>query len=263
MRIFRALAPILLFAACEGQRTPQLVKQYLKDVYTIERWYIENVPIFRDFTSRKKEARLRRHLIGDHRRVIKGIAERYGVQPYRNTGQITADVKAGKLVSIDGDTDQLYYFHNVKKDYRYLVPLAKKGLQLLAKRFNENLQKRKKGLPPVKLAVSSVIRPVDYQKELFDRAFVSTHSFGTTFDIFFEDFMVSLPLPKDLKKGEKEVMKKMRRRFGFLLGDALRRQFHAVLMQTLLELQEEKKLYAIIELNNRCYHVTILESVET
>jgi len=234
------------------------IKTYIDNAYRIERQYIETTPIYRDFTSAAKESKLRRHLIAAHRKRIHEIAERYGIDPFHTSEDIVKAFKDKKLVSIDLDKPKLYYFHNVRKQYRYVTPLTKKGLETLTRRFQANLQKRKKGVRPVKLAISSVIRPVDYQKKLFNRAFVSTHSYGTTFDIFFEDFMVDLPEKTKLGKRDPEIEKKIRRRLMLLMGDALRRQFHAVLMETLMQLQDEGLLYAILEKNNRCYHVTIL-----
>ena len=55
-----------------------------------------------------------------------------------------------------------------------------------------------------------------------------------------------------------EAVDAVRRQLGFLMGRARRRQFQAILADTILQLQTEGRLYAIWERNQRCYHVTIL-----
>ncbi len=230
---------------------------YLQEVYRIERNFVENIPIYEDFATPEKERALRRYLLLDHLR----IAKQYGISPVRNEGAIMKLIKAGKLKGLMSEDKRLYYFYNVRERYRYLTPLAYGGLQKLTERFQENLKKRKE-LPSVKIAISSVLRPLTYQKNLMERnvnaTIVSTHSYGTSFDVFFDDYYVSLPQPKSSSQLSSTILQELRRRFGFLLGDSLRRQFRSVLMETLLQLQEEGVLYAILERRQRCYHVTIL-----
>jgi len=118
-------------------------------------------------------------------------------------------------------------------------------------------------LPPVKLAISSALRPISYQKGLtkknINATIESTHTYGISFDIFFDDYYISFPEPTTSNNVSRELQEKFRTRFGFLTGDALRRQFHSVLMETLIELQDEGMIYAILERKQHCYHVTILK----
>ncbi len=141
-----------------------------------------------------------------------------------------------------------------------MTPKALKGLNKIVTRFQKNIRKRIKNAPAVKVAISSVIRTTKYQKKLFGVEFVSTHSYGSTFDIFFDDYFVQLPESKLLANNQtfKTIQKKMDKKFGFLLGDALRQQFRSILMETLIQLQNEGVLYAILEKRQRCYHITIL-----
>jgi hypothetical protein len=233
------------------------IRSYLQEVYRIERNFVENIPIYEDFATPEKEGALRRYLLPDHLR----IAKRYGVSPVQNEGEIMKLTETGKLKGLMSKDKRLYYFYNVREKYRYLTPLAGRGLQKLTERFQENLKKRKE-LPSVKIAISSVLRPLPYQKGLTGRnvnaTIVSTHSYGTSFDIFFDDYYVNLPQPKSSSWLSSTILQELRRRLGFLLGDSLRRQFRSVLMETLLQLQEEGMLYAILERRQRCYHVTIL-----
>lgn len=227
---------------------------YMDTEYKIEREFIESIPVYRDFATPALESELRKYNLKDHAvEVVK-----HGIAPLKNLDDINVDIKNGTLVSIDSENDKNFYFHNVKKEFRYLTPQGKSGLETVAERFQTKLQGHKTGLPAVKFAVSSVIRTVDYQETIFGRKFVSEHSYGGCFDIFFDDYFVQMPVPGNTGKTEDKIRKALHGRIGFLMGDALREQFRTVLMETLLELQKEKKIYAFLEDDRRCYHITVL-----
>jgi len=230
------------------------VAAYQDMSYKIEREFIESIPVYRDYAAQPLVRELQKHDLAAHAsEVIK-----HGIAPLKNMDDINADIKNGKLVTLNSDDNQLFYFHNVQKEYRYLTPQGKSGLELVAERFQHKLHAHKQGLPAVKLAVSSVIRTVDYQEKIFGRKFVSTHSYGGCFDIFFDDYFVQLPSEKTKSGAEERIKKSLQGRTGFLLGDALREQFRTVLMETLLELQRENRIYAFLEDDRRCYHITVL-----
>jgi len=231
------------------------VKSYQDMVYTIERNFIENIPVYHDFAKPRMEQELMKFSLKEQG----AEAVKHGIKPLKNSDDINEAVKQGKLVSIDTGPEKLYYFHNVRREFRYLTPTAKDALELTAQRFQDKIEARKEGLPPVKLAVSSVIRTADHQEKIFGRKFVSIHSFGACFDIFFEDYYVQLPVPETEKGAQEEIRKSLHSRSGFLLGDALREQFKTVLMETLLELQREGRIYVFFEDDNRCYHITVLK----
>ncbi len=231
------------------------VKSYQDMVYAIERNFIENIPVYRDFAKPRMEQELMKFSLKEQGTA----AVKHGIKPLKNFDDIDLAVKEGKLVSIDTGPEKLYYFHNVRREFRYLTPTAKDALELTAQRFQDKIEARYKGHPPVKLAVSSVIRTVDHQEKIFGRKFVSIHSYGACFDIFFEDYYVQLPVPETEKGALEEIRKSLHSRTGFLLGDALREQFRTVLMEALLELQREGKIYVFFEDDNRCYHITVLK----
>ncbi len=234
------------------------VDRYLDRIHKIERGYIENLPVYRDFATPEKESRLRKHLLMDHI----AVAEASGIRPVRSAGELEELARRGILVAVPSDTESLHYFYNVRKEYRYLAPAAYRGLQEITERLQENIGRRTT-MPPVKIAVSSAIRPLDYQKNLMSKnpnaTLVSSHSYGVSFDIFFEDYYVSLPKGDAANGLSRLLTEKLNRKFGFLMGDALRRQFRAVLMETLLQLQDEGRIYAILERRQRCYHVTVIQ----
>ena len=142
-----------------------------------------------------------------------------------------------------------------------MTPGAFEGIKKIAERFQENINKRKE-LPPVKFAVSSAIRSSKYQKSLKNKntnaVIKSTHSTGVSLDIFYDDYFVKLTEYKGSSRTSQFVLDRLRNKFGFLLGDSLRRQFRTILLETLIQLQNEGWLYAILEQRQRCYHVTII-----
>jgi len=230
------------------------VEEYQKSSYNIERLFIENIPVYRDYAKPSMIAELQKFDLPKHAvEVVK-----HGTFPMKNPDDINKYVKEGKLVPLTSGSDSLYYFHNVQKESRYLTPKAKDGLDTVAERFQQKLKVHNAGLPVVKLAVSSVIRTVDYQEKIFGRKFVSLHSYGGCFDIFFEDYYIQLPEPEKSGGIYDRIKKSLHGRTGYLMGDALREQFRSVLMETLIELQREGILYAFLEDDRRCYHITIL-----
>lgn len=204
--------------------------------------------------------------------------------PVEDQAALARLVEDGRLVSVPNTADTSFFYYNVKDDHRYLTPGAKLGLEKIGERFNALLRERverKMGaersaeLPLVKFAVSSALRPASYQAGLRGRnanaSFVSSHSAGVSFDLFYDEYYVSLDLPGtgSLKPktgfdaaDQAELLDTagddLRRRLGYLQGASLRRQFRAMLTETLLQLQSEGWIYAILELNQRCYHVTVL-----
>lgn len=241
------------FAAREEARR---IAAYVEQAQAIEREFIETLPIYEDFANPAREAELRTYLLADHLR----IAEQFGVPPIERDADLDRLVQEGRLSAVPNTPETLYFYYNVPRKYRYLTPAAKAGLQTIAERFQQVLS-RKGVRPPVKFAISSALRPADYQERLRSRnanaSIVSTHSSGLSFDLFYDEYYVVMPEPP-AHIFNAAAMAELRQRLGYLMGASLRRQFHAALMQTLLELQREGKLYAILEKRQRCYHVTIL-----
>ena len=225
----------------------------------MERGYLEKIPIYTDYITPQKEKELRTYLLDHHLKAIEARQAR----PINNEREIQDRLKQKELSAIGEEFEELCFFYNVPKKYRYLSPHAKKVLWNLGQRFQKLL--REKGLyDKVRFAVSSTLRPREYQKELGSRnanaAIVSSHSYGESFDIFFDEFYVALEYLNEPEAATKEAKtifeQKLRRRLGFLMGQSLRRQFRSVLTEAILELQTEGQLYAILEKKQRCYHIT-------
>ncbi|MFW5808613.1 MAG: DUF5715 family protein [Spirochaetota bacterium] len=220
-------------------------------VYEIERTVTSSIPIYNDFRTAQTERTLRMFLYPYH----KEVALRYGV-PVGDDDSIQLLLADGKLVEVP--PTESYYYYGVPGQYRFLTPEAKSALGLVAERFQMKLAAYGITGVVVKFAVSSALRPNDYQEALMikNRNAVgeSTHSYGVSFDIFFDDFYVSIP--GDRWPLTAAYIGAIRPRIGFVLGDALRRQFRTVLAETVLELQSEGLLYVIHEYHQKVYHIT-------
>lgn len=227
--------------------------KFIEETYRFERNIIENYPIFSDWNKYNKIMQLRKYLYKYH---IK-IARKYGIGPISKDEKIEEYVKSGKLVEV-GKSD-FYYFYGVPKKYRFLTNDTKKAVEIVAEEFNKNIAKHAPGIK-VKIAVSSMLRPDKYQAVLSNTNVnaigESTHSYGVSFDIFYEDYYVYF---EESNGGdiEDQLYNKLRVRMGYVLGDSLRRQFSAILAETLLDLQNKGVIYAIWERNQRCFHVSI------
>ncbi|HRX16671.1 MAG TPA: DUF5715 family protein [Spirochaetota bacterium] len=225
--------------------------------YKVERSVVDNVPIYSDYANSALEKKLRSYLYPYHIKIASKFAD-----SVKDLDQAQKLIESGKLVPVEESL--WYYFYGVKKEHRYLVPTALKALDIVAERFNSNLKSRGVDVT-VKLAVSSLLRPEDYQMELTGKnsnaVDESTHSFGVSFDLFFDDYYVVLIEGSSGVSGD--IINEIRPRYGFMLGDSLRRQFKAILAETMLELQDEGLVYVIMEFRQRVFHVTFTEKLQS
>jgi hypothetical protein len=235
------------------------VNTYLDTAHTMERGFIDKIPLYDDYSNPTIEQKLRTYLNPAHLEA----AAKYGLDPLGQDSDIEVLIASKRLVRVEAKPESLFYFYNVRNTYRALTPGARKGLDLLTEQLQRNFQ-RYAALPPVKIAISSMIRPGSYQDGLRETnanaTVTTTHSSGISFDIFFDDYYVVLPQPAASNSISDAVLSLVRTRMGFLMGDALRGQIRSVLTETLIQLQDEGALYAILEKRQRCYHVTMLES---
>ncbi|MBN1496998.1 MAG: hypothetical protein JXA07_09535 [Spirochaetes bacterium] len=238
-------------------RTVRDVYSYLETIQKMEHRYIELIPLYEDYATTIIEKQLRTRLFQDHMRIALGS----GNKPLERDEDIEPALESGRLVSLESGADAPYYFYNVRKLYRALDLDTARGLDRLAHRFQDSIMSRG-DLPPVKIAISSALRPASYQSVLRDlnenAVPITTHSYSVSFDVFYDDYYVVLPYPENVNTLSAAIIEMMRTRIGFMLGDSLRSQFRSVLAETLVRLQEEGLLYAILEKRQKCYHVTII-----
>ena len=246
-----------LYSAAYLNKTIAQIEEYLQKAASTETTLVTTLTTYNDITKKVSPSLLRKYLLKDHL----GVAAKMKLKPIAKEGEISSAVEQNKLAFVETGSENLYYFYNVKKELRYLHPKAIKILQVVGSRLQENIRKKSSidsGIK-IKFAVSSALRPNDYQKSLRSKndnaVLVSSHAFGISFDIFYEDYYLSIPTHLDTQIPG-SLSAKMQSRIGFWLGDALRRQFHAALFETLVQLQNEKVLYAIWEKQQRCYHIT-------
>jgi len=232
------------------------IEKYIIQIQKTERQFVENIPIYEDYATPDKEQNLRKYLNDAHIR----IAESRGIGPVKNEDDRAMYILEGALVAIE--KSEKYFFYNVDKNYRYLTSSANRGLNNLCSHYQDTLNK-KTGLPPVKIAISSALRPSKYQDDLKNKnpnaSLISTHSYGTTIDIFYDEYYVLLPETAGLNIISNNAIAMMRTKLGYTIGSSLRRQLRTALVETLLDLQEKGALYVIQEKNQRCYHVTFIE----
>jgi len=233
----------------------EMIAAYFDKARTFERQIIDAVPIYEDWATTAKEQQLRKYLLADHLSVVQSMK----LNPIADQHELDERINRGEIIRLDQDKNTPYYFYNVPNDRRFLLPMAAKGIGLITDRLNRRIGNEN---AIVKLAISSAIRTVAYQGDLRNRnanaSLVSSHSYGISFDIFYDSFFVSVKGISNTDDADmSRSLETLRVRTGYLLGDALRRQLHSLLAETLIELQNEGKLYAILEKNQRCYHVTI------
>ncbi len=234
-------------------------QHYIKLSRTIQQNYLAKLAIYTDYTSLKKESLLRTYLLPYHLKAARGR----NPKPIVNDQEISTSLSQGLLVKLDEKLEAFCFFYNVPHKYRYLSPHANQTLIHLGERFQKVL-KSYQVHHQVKFAISSALRPVSYQKQLgknnANASLVSSHSYGESFDIFYDEFYVFLPVESSKESKSKDhadyFHTTLRRQLGFLLGQSLRRQLRSVLTEAILQLQEEKKIYAVLEKKQRCYHIT-------
>ena len=235
----------------------EVLSAYLLTLQSLERNFVEHLPVYEDHVSPAQARLLRKHLLSDHLDFVR----KQKLEPVTDDEDLRKKAAAGQFTSLSP-----YYFYNVPRKYRYLTPDAEEGLVRLAARFRKNLSRRHP-FPTVKLAISSAVRPLDYQSNLRQKnanaSLRSSHSYGVSFDIFYDDYYVSPPEPGISSSEIRKFAGELRVRHGFMMGDALRRQFHAILAETLIQAQEEGEIYAIHEKRQRCYHVTVLTPAQS
>jgi len=85
------------------------VAAYQDMAYKIEREFIENIPVYRDYATPSLVSELKKFDLKAHA----GEVVKHGIIPLKNIEDINANIKSGKLIAADSEKEKLYYFHNV------------------------------------------------------------------------------------------------------------------------------------------------------
>jgi hypothetical protein len=137
-------------------------------------------------------------------------------------------------------SDSKYYVLNkLSHSHPYLVPKAKKLLDLIGERFQKKLNDHNK--KAYLFRVTSLLRTQESQKRLShsngNATSQSAHLYGTTFDITYKSLA-----KKTFFGGKKTIYE----------GEAIR-----LLSETIGELQKERKLVVVTERHEACFHITV------
>jgi energy-coupling factor transporter transmembrane protein EcfT len=178
-----------------------------------------------------------RDLNEDHLRY----ARSYGISPIASKKVFEQKVKVltsvNKLVKIN---DSKYYSVNkLSHSHPFLVPRAKRMLDLIGERFRKKLQEN--NLDDYQYRITSLLRTQESQRMLsfanINAASKSAHLYGTTFDITYKS------LSKKSLLGAKKTVHD---------GAAIR-----LLSEAIRELQQERRLLVITERKEACFHITV------
>jgi hypothetical protein len=180
------------------------------------------------------------HRFRDLNEIHLRYARLYGISPIASRKVFEQKVKVltgeNKLLKI---SDSKYYTVNkLSHSHPYLVPRAKKLLDLIGERFRKKLKEH--NLDDYQYKITSLLRTQESQRSLsfsnVNAASKSAHLYGTTFDITYKS------LSKRSLLGKKTVRD----------GAAIR-----LLSETIRELQQERRLLVITERKEACFHITI------
>lgn len=217
-----------------------------------QKYIYQNFPIFEDWNKNDRVLLLRQFLYPEHIKIAKEL-----------NLSIIKDQKDISTYYSSIDTTEIktyYFFYNVPKELRYFYKDFIPILLLIGERFNEKINFQDKNVI-TKLCISSALRPENYQKNLQQKnqnaIDNSTHSYGISIDIFYDEFYINFEsICNNLNSDIQEICKKDINQHGYFLGGNLRRQLTSILAETLIELQNEKKVLVIWEKNQRIFHVT-------
>jgi len=191
-----------------------------------------NVPVL----TKAENAALRRYNNQYHIEValIKGLKE-----PLESKNDQHINPQGfGSRYKLTELTDNKYYeIPHLTNSLPYLQPPAKQFLNLLGKRFSNQLDEL--GMKNYRFSVTSILRTLEDQKSLRKSNVNATpnnssHYYGRTFDIAQTRFF---------EKGNSTPV------YSYRLRNLLLRE--------LIKLQDEGKCYVLLEAQTKCIHVTV------
>ena len=185
-----------------------------------------------------------------------------GVEPVAARDDVLGAARAAGLVRID--ENDYYWVADLTHSVPYVTPDAAAVLDTIGVRFQTKLASY--GLPPYKYYVSSVLRTAEDQARLRRTnvnaaAGVSSHEFGTTFDIQFRRYRyggdpaaelwepafpyLTTEFAADLAAFYEETTERYPSRFLSLMAE------------TLIELENEGVLITVMERRQPVFHTTV------
>jgi len=180
--------------------------------------------------------------LNDDNNVQLEAAKRMGHAPFATNAEF--ELKKDLLVNSQVFTElkdcNLYTIKKLTHSYPFLVPRAVVLLNEIGTRFEGKLERLE--IAPYKMQISSVLRTIEGQdglgKHNSNAAPISSHMYGTTFDISYKEFLQQSGEPA------KE---------GFCRHDLMRH----VLAEVLTEMRAEGRCKVVIERKQACFHITV------
>ncbi|HYE58311.1 MAG TPA: DUF5715 family protein [Rhodothermales bacterium] len=211
-----------------------------------------------------ERAALRRPAYADHVR----LGERLGVPP-----EATREARARDTALVRLSEDRGYALASARYSVPFATPDAAAVLDSIAARFRAGLARR--GLPPVQVIVTSVLRSGEDQEELRRvnsnaAAGRSSHEFGVSFDLTYRRFQAmpdtALARPEATVPPFLQPLARARRLTRLeahshaLVADYPSR-LDALLGRTLLALKARGVLVVLRERRQPVYHVTVARTL--
>jgi hypothetical protein len=205
-----------------------------------------------------EEQRLRSHLNAAHVARARAL----GVRP-ADQAELRRLEQEGRLILLEL-SNEYWVVRESARPRAYVTPDVPPLLEKIAERFQARLAEL--DIPPYRLEITSVLRTAAEQAELRRRnpnaaAGVSSHEFGTTLDIAYEQFAPPLPLPDGLVADAPRGMEPELERVAALaletIGGRKSREMQAFLGHVLIELQNQGDVLVILERLQPVYHITV------
>jgi hypothetical protein len=189
-------------------------------------------------------------------------ARQLGIPQPVSREAIDRHLETGRLVRLEDNE------HYILREMDYAVPLATPDVEALlteiGQRFHTAIAER--GLPPLRLEVTSVLRTADDQARLRRvnpnaARGESTHQFGTTFDIAYTSFVAPQRPILELDTRDAPWMEPYLRQVEALAAETgaarMSRELKAILGHILREMQNEGKVMVTREVRQPVYHMTV------
>jgi hypothetical protein len=190
-------------------------------------------------------------------------ARRSGISPNTDEARLADLVRNNTLVRL-ADSTELWVVRALDHSAPYMTPAAEALLRELAERFQKELVDL--GAPRFRLEITSVLRTAQNQEALRRvnpnaAVGVSTHQYGTTFDIAYNAF--AAPAESNIQT----VIPEMAWLGGYVedaermmlenVGARRSRELMAILGHVLLAMQREGKVMVTLERLQPVYHMTV------
>ncbi|HPT31742.1 MAG TPA: DUF5715 family protein [Prolixibacteraceae bacterium] len=219
------------------------VKRFLTGVFILIALIIL-FPLFRGLFDPSDEistGNTRVHRFRDLNEVHLRYARSNGISPLASKkvldNKLNELQRSKKLVKIE--ETRTYSVDKLTHSHPYLVPKARKLLDLIGERFQQKLKQN--NLENYQFRITSLLRTQESQRSLgfsnVNATSKSAHLYGTTFDITYKSLSKRNLLGRNRKVHD---------------GTAIR-----LLSETIRELQKERRLVVVTERKEACFHITV------